>query len=81
MPYPNFNVEEGQINIYPDMPSGEYFFGYDSEKNEQINFNSGQYISHKVKDYQNFNISLGKLTHTYPPEYLLDLVVKVLMQA
>ena len=66
MPYPNLNVDEGQVNIYPDMPSGEYFFGYDYGENNRINFNSGQYISHKVKQHQNFNISLGKINSDLP---------------
>ena len=66
MPYPNFNVKEGQVNIYPDMPLGEYFYGYDSEDSDQKKFNSGQYISHKIKESQNFNISLGKVNSDLP---------------
>ena len=58
MPYPNFNVKDGQINIYPDMPIGEYFISYDQQENEINNFLSGEYISCKVEDSQNFIICL-----------------------
>ena len=66
MPYPKFNVKDGQINIYPDMPSGEYFFGYDYSDGNLLKFNSGQYISHKINHHQNFNISLGKVDSHLP---------------
>ncbi len=66
MPYPKFNVKEGQINIYPDMPSGKYFFGYDYSDEKFTKFSSGQYISHKINHNQNFNISLGKVDSYLP---------------
>jgi len=66
MPYPNFKVNEGQINIYPDMPYGEYSISYGDIKNNLKNFSSGKYISHKISDYQDFNISLGKVNSHLP---------------
>ena len=66
MPYPNFNVKDGQINIYPDMPIGEYFISYDQQENEINNFLSGEYISCKVEESQNFNVSLGKVNSHLP---------------
>ena len=66
MPYPNFKVKEGQINIYPDMPQGEYFILYEAIEKDLKNFSSGKYISHKVADYQDFIISLGKVNSHLP---------------
>ena len=66
MPYPNFNIKEGQINIYPDMPVGKYFIGYDSKEKDFIKFDSGKYISHKINDHQNFDIRLGKVNSSLP---------------
>jgi len=66
MPYPNLKVKEGQINIYPDMPKGEYFISYDKGEKDLQNFSSGKYISHKIADYQDFNISLGKVNSHLP---------------
>ena len=66
MPYPNFNVKDGQINIYPDMPSGQYFIGYDSNEKNTTKFDSGKYISHKINDQQNFDIRLGKVNSSLP---------------
>ena len=66
MPYPYFKVKEGQINIYPDMPYGEYSISYGKIKNNLKNFSSGKYISHKIADYQDFNISLGKVNSHLP---------------
>ncbi len=66
LPYPNLNVKEGQINIYPDMPNGEYFIDYDLKEKNSSNFFSGQYISYKVNDQQNFDVKLGKVNSSLP---------------
>ncbi len=66
MPYPNFDIKNGQINIYPDMPSGKYFIDYEESKNSQKLFSSGEYISYKVEKKQNFDILLGKLDSELP---------------
>tara|TARA_Y100000739_G_C20610178_1_gene468083 strand:- start:2226 stop:3758 length:1533 start_codon:yes stop_codon:yes gene_type:complete len=66
MCYPNFNIKEGQINIYPDMPEGEYFVSYDLNKKETKKFNSGRYISYKINNQQNFDVILGKVNSTLP---------------
>ena len=66
LPYPNFNIKEGQINIYPDMPNGEYFIDYDLKEKKSFNFQSGQYISNKVFNHQSFDISLGKVNSSLP---------------
>ena len=66
LPYPNFNVKEGQINIYPDMPNGEYFIDYDLKEKKSFNFYSGQYISHRVDNHQNFDVRLGKVNSNLP---------------
>ena len=66
MPYPNFNVRDGQINIYPDMPTGKYFISFDCLEEDKKNFLSGEYISYKINQEQNFNISLGKTNSELP---------------
>ncbi len=66
LPYPNFDVKDGQINIYPDMPTGEYFIDYDLKEKQSFNFHSGQYISYKVDDCQNFDVRLGKVNSALP---------------
>ena len=66
MPYPKFDVRDGQINIYPDMPQGRYFIDYESKQNKQKEFSSGEYISYKVDNHQNFNIELGKFDSHLP---------------
>ena len=75
MPYPYFKVKEGQINIYPDMPYGEYSISYGKIKNNLKNFSSGKYISHKIADYQDLIYPLKGQFHL-PSRIPIGLVVR-----